>query len=64
MDVETLVAMAKMGFDGDAAKMDLARELSTNCADITDGERCEAAFKIFGCMKDQAIAKGLTPDDF
>lgn len=56
--------MTKIAFDGDAAKMDLAREFATHCADATDGERCEAAFKIFGCMKALAISKGLTPDDF
>lgn len=62
LDIEALVAVTKMGFDGDAAKMDLARGLGTPCTGITDGDRCEAAIKIFMCMKQQAMDKGLNSD--
>lgn len=61
--IEAVVGVAKKMFDGDAAKMDLAREFATGCADITDGDRCEASFKIFECIKGAAKAKGLTSDD-
>lgn len=41
------------------AKADLARELGSPCVDITDGDRCEAAFKVFHCLHESAIAKGI-----
>lgn len=43
--------------------MELANEMVVGCADVTDGDRCEAAVKIFACMKNIAVAKGLTADD-
>lgn len=52
-----------MAFDGDAAKMDMAREIANSCGSMTDGDRCEAAAKIFDCMKKGAIAKGVSEAD-
>lgn len=43
--------------------MELANEMVVGCADVTDGDRCEAAVKIFACTKNIAVAKGLTADD-
>lgn len=36
----------------------LGREVASQCADITDGDRCEAAYKIYHCLHDAAVAKG------
>lgn len=52
-----------MAFDGDAAKMDMARDIGNSCASMTDGDRCEAAAKIFDCMKKGAMAKGISESD-
>lgn len=43
----------------DPAKVDAAREVGQACADVTDGDRCEAAIKIFQCLHETAVAKGL-----
>lgn len=55
--------VAKTAYGGDASRMEFAREMATSCADVTDGDRCEAAAKIFACTKNLAVARGLTPDD-
>lgn len=52
-----------MAYDGDAEKMALAKEFATACADLTDADRCQAAFKIFECMKNLAIERGIKYDD-
>lgn len=60
VDVEGFVALSsKM----DPTKADLAREIATTCADITDADRCEAAFKGYHCLHETAIAKGISPSD-
>lgn len=43
----------------DPAKVDAAREVGQACADVTDGDRCEAAIKILKCLHETAVAKGL-----
>lgn len=63
LDVEGAVAIVEKAYDGDASKLQLAREVATACADVTDGDRCEAAFKIFECSHKIALDKGLGPDD-
>lgn len=52
-----------MAFDGDAAKIQTARDLASGCADVTDADRCEAAFKIFECGHHAVKAKGTTFED-
>lgn len=56
LDIEGSVALA---VKIDPAKGDLAREIGSPCVDITDGDRCEAAFKIFHCLHESAVAKGV-----
>lgn len=63
INVEATVSVTKMAFDGDAEKMALAREFATACADVTDADRCQAAFKVFECMKKLAIDKGIKYDE-
>lgn len=43
--------MAKMAYSGDEERAKKARDLATDCAAITDADRCEAAAKIFDCGK-------------
>lgn len=43
----------------DPAKVDAAREVGQACADVTDGDRCEAAVKVLQCLHETAVAKGL-----
>lgn len=60
---EGAAAIAKLAFDGDAAKIQTARDLAQACADVTDADRCEAAFKIFECGHNAVKAKGTTFED-
>lgn len=59
LDVEGSTNVASMIFDGDAAKIKAASEVGKECADVTDADRCEAAFKIFECCHTVSISKGL-----
>lgn len=62
----------KLDFDGfvamvtqlDASIADTAREIGKGCADVTDGDRCEAALKVCHCVHEAAAAKGITPENF
>lgn len=59
LDLEGSANVAAMIFDGDATKMKAAEEVGKECADVTDADRCEAAFKIFECCHDASVRKGL-----
>lgn len=61
--MESTIAIVKTAYDGDATKMSLAREIGTACGDVTGADRCEAAHKIFECVKIMMVVKGLTADD-
>lgn len=63
VDVEGTVNIASMAFDGDASKVQVARDLANECASVTDADRCEAAAKIFECGREAAKSKGLKFDD-
>lgn len=43
--------------------MEIAREIANACLDVTDGDRCQAAVKIFECMHKDAQSKGISHDD-
>lgn len=60
LDIETVVEMADMQLDGDAAKVQMFRGIANECASQTDADRCEAAAKICGCVQKGVQAKGLT----
>lgn len=60
VDVESTAAVADMAFDGDARKVQVARELANDCAGITDVDRCEAAVKIFECGHQNIKKRGIT----
>lgn len=47
--VDGVVEMAKLAFDGDASKVQTAREIGGECAGVIDSDRCEFAIKMMGC---------------
>ncbi|XP_031638737.1 general odorant-binding protein 28a-like [Contarinia nasturtii] len=63
VDVEGTVNVATMAFEGDANKVQTARDLASACVSETDSDRCEAAAKIFACGRSVAKDRGLSFDD-
>lgn len=63
VDVERTVEVAKIVFDGDSTKMQMARDLANDCAGVTDDDRCEAAVKIFECGHSAVKKRGITFED-
>lgn len=43
----------------DPSKADVAKEIFSACTDVTDGDRCEAAYKVFHCLHETAVSKGV-----
>lgn len=60
VDVEGVVNVAKMAYDGDAEKEKKARELANDCLSATDADRCEAAAKIFDCGHQAFKTRGFS----
>lgn len=57
LDLDGSIALVNKA---DPSKADAAREIGAACADVTDGDRCEAAYKVFHCLHEQAVAKGVS----
>lgn len=49
-----------MAFEGDAAKVGMARDLATACAAVTDADRCVAAIKLLECGHNTAKKRGFS----
>lgn len=62
LDIEVSVSMAKMAFGDNTEQLQMARDIATECANETDADRCEAAFKIMLCGERGARARGLIFD--
>lgn len=60
VDVEGTVNLAKMAYEDDEEKAKKARELATDCASVTDTDRCEAASKIFDCGHNVFQTRGFS----
>lgn len=60
VDMDGVANVASMAFDGNPSKIQVARDLANECADVTDDDRCEAAAKILECGQKAAKSKGLT----
>lgn len=58
-NVEATVKLAKMSYGADDPRVELARTISTTCADVTDADRCEAAGKIHECATEKAKELGV-----
>lgn len=56
---EGFIGMMTMKYDGDAAKVQAAREVANDCGGISDADRCEAGAKICKCLAEKTMAKGL-----
>lgn len=41
--------MAELAFEGDATKIQTAREIGEECAGVNDSDRCELAIKMMAC---------------
>lgn len=61
IDVEACVSMAKMMFGDDATKLQTTRDMATECAAVTDGNRCQAAFKMLQCTESAAKSRNIEP---
>lgn len=64
INLEGVIASTKVMFGDDASKIEMAREMSTACADVTDGDRCEAGLKIFKCIKKFAADHGISRENW
>ncbi|XP_052890868.1 general odorant-binding protein 19d-like [Anopheles moucheti] len=53
------IEIAKMLMKGDEKKIELAREIATDCKDVTNEDRCELALDIMNCLKDSAEKHGV-----
>lgn len=63
MDIDGVASAMGRLYDGDASKARLGREVATECADVTDADRCIAFFKIYECCRKSAESKGLGPQN-
>ncbi|XP_031638803.1 uncharacterized protein LOC116350935 [Contarinia nasturtii] len=63
VDIEGVSNLAAMAFDGNPTKIQVAKNLANECADITDPDRCEAAAKIMECGQNAAKSRGLNFED-
>lgn len=64
ISVDGVVALAKLAFDGDAAKLQTAHDIATDCVGVTDGDRCEAAHKLLECSVNAHHTRGLEFGDW
>lgn len=57
MDKEIVLTLASRYTSGDEKKMKISESLATVCAELTDGDRCELAYKIGDCFKTEWLKK-------
>lgn len=62
-NVEASVELAKMAFGADDPKVEIARGIATDCADVTHDDRCEAAVKAFECSIAAGQKRGVKFED-
>lgn len=62
LDVEATIEMTKIEFGDDIATLKLVTDISNECADATDEDRCEAAYNIMKCTEDATRSRGLIFD--
>lgn len=53
-----------MAFGAEDVKVTYAREIATECAEVTDADRCEAAAKMYECSVAAAKKRNLEFKDF
>lgn len=52
-----------MAFGADDPRVNIAREISTECNGVTDSDHCEAAAKIYICSVGAAEKRGVKFQD-
>lgn len=63
MHLESIIDMAKLVFEGDDTKINIAREVSNECGGITDDDRCELAAKLYDCATVECEKRGISFSD-
>ncbi|XP_055300742.1 general odorant-binding protein 28a-like [Sitodiplosis mosellana] len=63
VDIDSVANVAAMAFDGNPSKIQVAKDLANECADVTDDDRCEAAAKIMECGQNAAKTRGIITFD-
>ncbi|XP_053659862.1 general odorant-binding protein 19d-like [Anopheles marshallii] len=53
------IEIAKMLMKGDEKKIELSREIASDCKGVTNDDRCELAMDILNCLKDSAEKHGI-----
>lgn len=64
MNVDGVVALAKSAFGDDAATLQTAHDIATDCAGITHENRCEAALILLECSVNAHKSRGLNFGDW
>lgn len=59
LDIEATIEMTKIEFSEDPEILKIVIDISNECADASDEDRCEAAYKIMKCSDDAARSRGL-----
>ncbi|XP_055300730.1 general odorant-binding protein 28a-like [Sitodiplosis mosellana] len=59
-NMEGYVGLAKEVFGNDVANIQKATEIANECANVSDTDRCEAAFKVVKCADAAAQARGVS----
>lgn len=55
------IEVAKMLHPGNDTAIELAKTIHKNCGEVTDDDRCEAAYKLIQCSEKTAIEAGFDP---
>lgn len=59
LDKPAVLNMVKDAFGDDPEIMKNAGEIIGACLDVTDGDRCEAVYKIMECTDKEVKARGI-----
>lgn len=54
----------KGAFGADDPRVAMAQDIATECFEVTDPDRCEAAAKMYTCGREGAVRRGYTFEDF
>lgn len=64
VDIATAVKLMKGAFGADDPRVAMAQDIATECFEVTDPDRCEAAAKMYTCGREGAVRRGYTFEDF
>lgn len=67
LDVANVMALAEEELESEESDekekdLDMIRDITSDCADVTDNDRCEAAIKIYECFHISAKVHGFDAD--